>query len=260
MHRLTLSSLVTVASLVACSGASAWGRDGHRLVAELAYAQLTPPTRSKVDAILSATPGDTLVSISTWGDEVRSPSTARWHYLNFKRTGGCAFVADRDCPDGQCVVGAIERQVEALKNARTAEAELKALKWVVHLVADVHQPFHAGFGDDRGANLYQVQAFGRGSNLHSVWDSGMILNWPGGLPALVVDLSGLEPPGKQRSLSTPAEWASESCRIASLPEIYPDGRFITEDYAARWRSVVGTRLYEAAWRLARVLERSLVSR
>ncbi len=59
-------------------------------------------------------------------------------------------------------------------NATSQAEQLEALKYVVHLVADVHQPLHAGFADDRGGNTYQLQAFGRGTNLHAVWDSQML--------------------------------------------------------------------------------------
>lgn len=255
----SLSYLAAAACLVASSNAFGWGRDGHRLIAQSAYDHLPPLARSKVDAVLAAEPGATLESISTWADEVRTPSTGRWHYINFDRGGSCAYVRERDCPDGQCVVTAIERQAEAIKLAKNPEDQLKALKWVVHLVADVHQPFHAGFGDDKGGNLYQVQAFGRGGNLHSVWDSGLIVNWPGGLPALASSMASSPAPGKE-GLGTAADWASESCAIVNSPDIYPDGRFIDEDYAARWRPVVLARMQDAARRLAGVIELSLMPR
>jgi nuclease S1 len=238
--------------LLASSSAFGWGRDGHRLIAELAYESRSPVARSKVDALLATEPGATFVSISTWADEVRTPSTGRWHYVNFDRGGSCSYVAQRDCPDGQCVVGAIERQTETIKTSKSLEDRLKALKWLVHLVGDVHQPLHSGFADDKGANLYQVQAFGRGGNLHSVWDSGLLTNWPGGLSTLATELRRGWTPDKG-SLGNAADWASESCRIASSSGIYPDGRFVDDNYAARWRPVVLTRMQAGARRLTEIL-------
>lgn len=74
-----------VLSCVACASASllpdnarAWGADGHRLVAEAADSQLTVSARAEVARLLALEPGATLASISTWADEVRSPSTASW--------------------------------------------------------------------------------------------------------------------------------------------------------------------------------------
>ena len=61
----------------------AWGSDGHKIVAMLAEAQLTPAARKEVDRLLGQEPGATLASISTWADEHRNSATAVWHYVNF---------------------------------------------------------------------------------------------------------------------------------------------------------------------------------
>jgi hypothetical protein len=137
-----------LALLALCaSSALAWGKVGHQVVSILAVAQLSNNARAEVDRLLALEPGATLESISTWADEHRNPATANWHYLNFPR-GNCSFEVERDCPDGGCVVAAIDRQLKVLKSTSSDESKLKALKYVVHFVADVHQPLHAGFGDD----------------------------------------------------------------------------------------------------------------
>lgn len=162
----------------------AWGAEGHRLIADLAETRLTGATRSEVNRLLALEPGATLVSISTWADEFRTPITSSWHYVNLPREGGCHYDASQSCIQGNCVVGAIERQVNVLASTQPDEERLTAMKYLTHLVADVHQPLHAGFADDRGGNKYQMQAFGQGTNLHAVWDSGLIHNWPGGEESL----------------------------------------------------------------------------
>ena len=159
---------------------NAWGQAGHRLAANLAFEQLTPQARASVERLLTLEPGATLASISTWADETRSPSTAAWHYVNIPRDAGCHYEEARDCPGGQCVVAAIERQRRVLVSGASDVEKLRALKYLAHLVPDVHQPLHAGYADDRGGNKFQLQAFGRGTNLHAVWDTGLIENWPGG--------------------------------------------------------------------------------
>ena len=80
------------------SVAHAWGSQGHQVVAGLALAQLTPKARTEIERLLAQEPGETLVSISTWADEHKNSSTARWHYINFPRDS-CTFDAARDCPD-----------------------------------------------------------------------------------------------------------------------------------------------------------------
>jgi len=151
----------------------AWGSEGHQVIALIAQSQLTPKARGEVDRLLKLEPGATLDSVSTWADEHRNPSTAPWHYVNFPRET-CVYEQARDCPDGKCVVGAIERQSKILAFATTDEERLAALKFLVHFVGDVHQPLHAGYLDDKGGNTYQLQAFMRGTNLHALWDTVII--------------------------------------------------------------------------------------
>ena len=67
--------------------------------------------------------------------------------MNLPSDSGCKYEAERDCLDGQCVVGAIERQARVLASSAIDADKLKALKYVVHFVADVHQPLHAGYAD-----------------------------------------------------------------------------------------------------------------
>lgn len=209
---------VALAAASLCDPAQAFGADGHRLIAEFAEVRLTPAARTEVLRLLALEPGSTLPSISTWADEVRSPTTAAWHYVNFARDAQCSYAPERNCIQGTCVVGATERQIASLADRKANDEDrLKALKWVVHLVADAHQPLHAGFADDRGGNSFQVQAFGRGTNLHSVWDSGLIRDWPGGLPALRTAMDAATP-GDQGAA---AQWAEESCKAVSAPGFYP---------------------------------------
>lgn len=238
--------------------ADAWGSDGHRLVTEVVETQLSASARAEVTRLLAIEPGMTLASISTWADEVRSPSTASWHYLDFPRDAGCVYDADRMCIEGMCVVGAIQRQVAVLASKAPDEARLKALKYVVHLVADVHQPLHAGFANDRGGNSYQLQAYGRGTNLHALWDSGLIGQWPGGLPALraaVVAASSMPEGAKLR----PAAWAEESCRVVAADGYYPPGRQLDAEYGQRWIATLAQRLAFAGRRLAVLLNDALAS-
>jgi len=236
----------------------AWGVEGHRLIADLAEAQLTAEARAEVSRLLALEPGATLASISTWADENRSPSTASWHYVNLPRDSGCKYEAERDCPDGHCVVGAIERQARVLASSANDADKLKALKYVVHFVADVHQPLHAGYADDKGGNTYQVQAFGRGTNLHALWDSRLIEAWPGGAPALLAELKTM--PSKTTG-TAPARWAEESCRVVATDGFYPSGhKMIDTDYAKNAAPVLKERLSSAARRLAVLLNGVLTAR
>jgi hypothetical protein len=192
-----------------------------------------------------------LVSISTWADEHRSPQTAAWHYLNFPR-GTCTYEAARDCPDGKCVVEAINRQVEVLTSNAPDEARITALKYLVHLVGDVHQPLHAGYKDDRGGNTYQLQAFMRGSNLHAVWDTGLIKSLNEDTETMARRLATKVV--KVCSIWSASAAAQDSCQIVSTPGFYPE-RLLTMDYVAKYTPVMEGLLVDAGARLAQVLNR-----
>ncbi len=156
LHRAFSAALLILAAAALPSLAFARGADAHRLVAKVAAEHLTPAAGAEINHLLALEPGATLASISNWADETRTKETAPWHYVNLPRGGGCTYDAVTMCPGGACVVGAIERQ-EAILASHAPDAErLQALKYVVHFMADVHQPLHAGFADDRGGNTFQL--------------------------------------------------------------------------------------------------------
>jgi len=271
-HFAARALFVSGSAWAMCQGnAMAWGVQGHQVVAAVAQARLSPAARAEANRLLALEPGATLLSVSTWADEQRSPETAPWHYVNFPR-GQCVYNPARDCPDGQCVVAAIEQQSQVLRSDAPDGERLAALKYVVHLVADVHQPLHAGHGDDRGGNTYQLQAFLQGSNLHAVWDVWLIRSLHEDVPALAARLGhgrvasgsstssgSFGPPGTPAHAAagfSAAGAAEESCQIVATPGFYP-GRLVDADYLDRFKPVLEARLALAGARLAEVLNRLL---
>ncbi len=243
---------VTALLVLQAPQAFAWGKEGHQVVAELAQSQLTPKARAEVDKLLATEPGATLSSIASWADEQRDRSTAAWHYVNFPR-GTCTYVPERDCKDGNCVVAAISRQLEILKSSAPAAERLTALKYLVHFVGDVHQPLHAGYADDKGGNTYQVRLGDRGTNLHSLWDSGLLrtMGDPAQLTASLLPESKAAPVDKL----DPKVFAEESCKVVQADGFYPD-RFVDEAYQAKFTPVIRARLAAAGARLAAMLNKA----
>jgi len=230
--------------------APAWGPLGHHAVASYAQQQLQPGARAEIERLLGLEPGATLVSISTWADETRDRATAPWHYVNLPRES-CAYVEARDCPGGNCVVRAIEDQLKILKSAAPDAERLTALKYVVHLVADIHQPLHAGFADDRGGNQYQVNIKGRGSNLHALWDGDVVSHVGAGLEQLLDRLAKARPPTWISAIDL-AQVARESCELVQGKDFYPP-RKVPDEYLDKHASIVVNRLQLAGLRLASLL-------
>src|SRR5690606_15544830 len=118
------------------SAALAWAPLGHALVGELAQRHLDPKAQAEVATLLAGEPTPTLAGVASWADELRNTdperfkATSRWHYINAKG-GGCDFDLARDCPDGDCVAGALDRQLAILADRKQPlEARRDALKFV----------------------------------------------------------------------------------------------------------------------------------
>jgi nuclease S1 len=245
-----VGAIVVLWNLFASSDAMAWGAEGHRLIAKLAEQQLSPAARAGVERLLRQDPGATMESVSTWADEVRHPGSGPLHYVNLL-DGDCSYRRERDCPDGRCVVEAIVAKTSVLRSQAPDAERLAALKWVIHLVADIHQPLHVGLKQDKGGNLFQVRAFGRGSNLHAVWDSGLIWRRGEDLHRLVAGQS--EQDTRTLHLREPAQWAKESCQISNSEGFYPGRHMVDTEYAVQWDATLVNQLAAAAHRLSATL-------
>src|SRR3954454_13993232 len=83
------------------------------------------------------------------------------------------IIYDRAPPEGDALE-AINHFAAVLKDPKASLADKQmALRWIVHLVGDLHQPLHVGRPGDEGGGKIKVTFFGKPSNLHVVWDSGM---------------------------------------------------------------------------------------
>lgn len=156
------------------SPALAWGKTGHRVVAALADAQLSGLARAHIKEILGS--AESLDEAANWPDEMRSAPTqfwqktaTPWHYVTLN-----GVLYDHAPSEGDALE-ALQRYTATLRdpNASLADKQL-ALRFIVHLVGDLHQPLHVGKCCDRGGNEVRVKWFGRDLNLHSVWDSALV--------------------------------------------------------------------------------------
>ena len=266
--------------LLACSPlAMAWGAPGHRLVGELAQRHLRPQTRAQVDALLAGEPEPTLAGVSTWADGLRYAdpdrfhATARWHYVDIA-DASCRYDPARDCPDGACVVGAIQAQRAILADAgQTMPARRDALKFLVHLVADVHQPLHAGGHGDKGGNRFQVSLRtdhvpppslrGRyvdgvlGTNLHAIWDYDVLASAGLDQRAYAERLAAAPWPPVAATNANPSVWAGESCLLVDARALYPSGHAMDGRYLVAQRPLAELRIRQAAYRLAALIDAAL---
>ena len=282
MRRIRVLLLVFAALSAASPAALAWSALGHRMVGAIAERHLDPAAEAEVRELLAGEPDPTLAGVAYWADALRNDDpprfklTSRWHYIN-AQGGGCDFDEVRDCPDGNCVVAQIERQRAILADrTQSREARRDALKFLVHLIGDAHQPMHAGDRDDAGGNGYQIslatalepEAYAKnkyvdgvmGTNLHSVWDYYILGARGLSLPQYTQKLDALPwPPSNDAPLFAPMAWAKESCRLIEARHIYPDTHKLDDAYLDAFRPLAEQRIRQAAWRLASILNDTLGS-
>ncbi|MDE6322880.1 MAG: S1/P1 nuclease [Paramuribaculum sp.] len=237
------------------SFAFGWGQKGHDIVAEIAGRHLTPAARHAVDSILG---GRSMVYWANWLDNAsHTPEYAyskTWHYKNVDE--GDTYESALANPAGDAVT-AIKAQIETLSDhSAPIEKSGLAMKMLIHIVGDLHQPMHMGHASDLGANRIKVKYFGRDVNLHSVWDGSILAGghawsyseWADQLDRVTPEEEALIADGSVD------DWARETLPIAA--EIYrsfPQGTNISYNEVFEWTPVVEQQLLRGGLRLARIL-------
>ncbi len=206
--------------------AAAWGELGHQIICQIAYTELKPEIKARVDALIAIDPKfRTFADACTWPDKFPRIRSIE-HFLNVPRTDQGIDPAHL-CPlADRCVASAILNDTRDLAFSADVNDQLRLLKSLGHWVGDIHQPFHVSFEDDKGGNAIQVTGLCP-RNLHSVWDSCIIErkigpDHPARAEALEREISD-----EDRKAWIPAEfdssavaaWANESLAISLRPSV-----------------------------------------
>jgi hypothetical protein len=266
---LAAAVLVTAALAGAQRRALAWGQDGHVIVARLAEKHLNATAKQQIKALLN---GRELADVASAADDWRivHTSTGAWHFVNIPRAA-TDFQDARDCAKRACAVDALADQLAKLSSTATPPAERRlALRFVVHLAGDLHQPLHAIDDGDHGGNDVKARLVlsdpefpfdsGQFSSLHSLWDADLIDSAHRDQSTYVAQLQKLPDTLKKMQAGTAADWALEAHAVARdlayglLPAADATGvHKLDEAYAAQCRPAAELQLQRAGVRLARLL-------
>jgi hypothetical protein len=196
LNLIDMKKIIVIAGLtLAAHNLFAWGQNGHRIVAQICYDNLSKKAKNEIDRIL----GDNyLAQIANWPDFIRSEKnwkfTEAWHYttINANQNMDSVIIKGKSNPDIENVIEAIElmkgiltgNATDSIKFQRMMDAnkvtplngsmKLTALAFLIHFIGDIHQPMHVGKNGDLGGNKISVMFFSKITNLHSIWDEGMI--------------------------------------------------------------------------------------
>ena len=239
-----------------------WGAEGHAAVGISAMKLTDDRAIQQLNTILGSTDNNRMFELCNWPDQMRELPEWDWatpqHYVNLPRSAN-SYDAERDCPEGLCATEAIKKYAAELANERLSmERRKQAFGWLCHVVGDMHQPLHCGFGDDRGGNEVDIIVDGETMNLHSFWDSHQINTRAGSLSTLLEQIAPeLEQnPGNQWNPSEVDQWTNESHDLAATL-VYPDETVVSNAYKEQSWVLIQKRLPLAAMRLARLLNATL---
>ncbi len=231
-----------------------WSKTGHRTTGEVAEKNLSRKARKAIEKLLD---GKSLALVSTFGDDIKADRKFKefsaWHYVNFPSDKKYTDVVPSEYGD---VVAGIQKCIAVVKDKNSSKADrIFYLKLLVHLVGDLHQPMHVGRLEDKGGNDIQLQWFGRGTNLHKVWDANMINDYGMSYTELAESLPKLTKKQKKAiQEGTVYDWVEESQDLAN--EIYKSvevGEKLSYRYSYVWWHTVEVQLQRGGLRLAKVL-------
>lgn len=241
----------------------AWGQEGHRIIAKIAYDHLNQGTRKRVDKILGK---QGIIYYANWADEIKSdtiyPTSYDWHFQDFD--GGLSdsvvMASLRDYPkEGGNLLRVTDSLIAVIKATKPQEIDPHTLRFVVHLVGDRYCPMHTARMDDKGGNAVKMQWFGRNTNLHSVWDTKLIesqgYSYTEYAQKITHTYTHLRRDVEKMS---PEELLVGNYHVTEAIYTYQqswDGN--TYHYIYRWKEPMEWQLYKAGIRLAKLLNEIL---
>jgi len=227
----------------------AWGDKGHELVAKIAFKKLNKKTRKLV---LSFLDGMSIEQAATWMDDIKKDHSydklKPLHYVNFDKN---TTVKDTCCDNIINTLTTILKDLKHYKDFSKDEVKTK-LCYLFHLIGDLHQPLHVGYASDKGGNSFQVNFNGKGTNLHGLFDYGIIENKGLSLKNCLKNKIYSELELTELSSGTVVDWAKESRHF--LNEIYTTTNTVDEKYVELNYTLIKNQIQKAGLRLANILK------
>ncbi len=235
-----------------------WGQTGHRVVGAIAEKHLDKSTKQHLDELLDY---QTLAMASTFSDEIKYDDQydkfKPWHYVNMPLDG--TYETSEKNPEGDMVTGiAYCKQVITDKNS-SKEDKAFYLKFLIHLIGDMHQPMHLGLLEDRGGNDFDVQWFYRDTNLHKVWDSQMLDGYNMSYSEYVDNAYYLSKKEiKAIEKGDVLDWISETHKLTvDIYNYTEEGENLRSEYSFKYLKIARLQMQKAGIRLAKVLNEIL---
>lgn len=301
--KIRLRELLLVAGVFLVSTpAAAWNAAGHRLSAAIAWRQMDAPTRETAGTLLAQHPDylgwlqrnsslppayAAFLEASTWPDEIKrdkrfhdtdeTPTPLLEGFSDMARHRNWHYI---DHPVDQTPTAghsngelntrlAILTQSVGSANTNAADRAI-ALAWLIHLIADAHQPLHAasrydseGRSDEGGNALWIDNPYHPRRNsmtLHAYWDDLPGPPWLRGEHLETAAGALMAQSGKLQNADPPQKWLDESlsfARSAAYEGLEGEVPTLTAGYHERATKIARERVALAGKRLGLLLEKLL---
>lgn len=235
-----------------------WGVIGHRTIGKIAQNHLSAKAKLEVNKLLGT---EILPLVSTFADELRPYKqfdyTNKWHYVNL--SDGLNYkqvVINLKTDTVPNVYNAVLNQIKILKNPNQSKLNKKfALKFLVHLVGDMHQPMHVSRAIDKGGNDIEVKFLNKKNNLHSLWDTGLVEYYGFSYTEMAYQFDNATAKDIEKWQKDSIEtWVYESYKISE--QLYAEAERNNDldyDYFPSHSQIVKKRLLQGGIRLAGLL-------
>ena len=234
----------------------AWGKTGHELVAQIAFHFLDEPTKNLVQEYLGNL---SIEEAANWMDDSKGNTyynyMRSWHYLNLEKGEKYSPSSERN------ILTILHSAIINLRTYKTIKKKdvKRDLLLIFHLIGDLHQPLHCGYGIDRGGNSIEINSPFVSGNLHSVWDT-QILEYKN------IKLDSCLELYKTYDEKTIAnfnkidelKWMYQSRSLLDTVYSFQDN-FLDERYIDNNATIIKTQLLTAGLRLASVLKEAFAN-
>jgi S1/P1 Nuclease len=241
--------IIGLQTLFGATNANAWGKKGHDMVAEIAFKNLDRKTKKLV---LESLDGLSIQEAANWMDDMRKDKNYNYmksyHYINIDKGSEVEEV------EGDNILYIVNKTIKELQHKQTLSKEEIRVKVLMlfHLIGDLHQPLHVGYGADKGGNSAQVNYLDKGTNLHALWDFGIIEGKNITLKQCLHANKYSKTEIEQLQEINVLNWAKESRNF--LDRVYnTNGNIISDDYAIQNVPIITSQIQKAGIRLAGIL-------
>ena len=154
----------------------AWGKTGHRVVAAIAFKHIDHNTTKEIKKILGDEP---IYEAALWPDRIKSdnklrPQFSHTHYINIDKGLSVEEHLAKNAKQTNIISELARFKKILLDKKATLDEKKVALRFVIHLIGDLHQPLHVTPVKNEGGRNDYFKWFGEKRNLHAIWDENLI--------------------------------------------------------------------------------------